>query len=529
MKDQIHTIIFAAIKKAYPNVEMPVFKIEPTDGKFGDYSANAAMILAKVVNEKPVDVAAKIIKAINETDNQIFESVEVAGPGFINFKMATSCFQKEVANIIEAGDKYGSSDLGKDLKVNVEFISGNPTGPLTIGNSRGGVIGDVLSNVLVKTNYNVTREYYFNDAGGQIDILGHSIIGDSEAQYRGDYIDDLRKRISGSDPRAVGKEAAQILIERIKKTAEEMGIKFDVWFAEGRDLREKGKVDEVLHWIDEKGLSYNSEGALWFRSTLFGDDKDRVLVRSNGEPTYFCVDCAYHWNKFVDRKFDRAINIWGADHHGDVPRVRGFVAALGYDDKFEIILHQFVRVVIDGKEVRMSKRTGTYVLVEDLLKEVGADVYRFFMLAYAPASHLNFDLALAKERSDKNPVYYVQYAHARINSILAKSADGHFEASAEKSLALLNEEAEISLIKQLIKLPELVEEIAGDYQVQKLTFYARELANAFHHFYEKCPVINSGSTNVTAARGREAARERAADSSRARGGGEGRPGEDDDR
>lgn len=502
MKQKIYNIILDAIKTIYPDIEGINFMVSATEPKYGDYTSNVAMIIGRLVDEKPAEVATKIIAQLKD---DMIESCEIAGPGFINFKISVTYFQKEISEIINAKESYGSSNFGKNLKVDVEFISGNPTGPLTIGNSRGGVIGDVLSSILTKSGYQVTREYYFNDKGGQIDILGHSILKDSEAQYRGEYIDDLAEEVSGKDAREVGEKAAQILIQKIKKTTENMGIKFDVWFAEGKDLRDKGKVDEIIKWLKTKDLVYEKEGAVWFKSTTFGDDKDRVLLKTGGEPTYFASDCAYHENKFADRKFDKCINIWGADHHGDVARVRGFVTALGYDDKFEIIIHQFVRIVVDGKEVRMSKRAGNFVLVDDLLSEVGTDVYRFFMLAYDPNSHLTFDLKLAKEKSDKNPVYYIQYAYARINSILAKIDLPDLSSQTRGardpgSITLIKEPEEIELIKKLIKLPELVEEIAGDYQVQKLAFYARDLANSFHHFYEKCPVVKASSPELTQAR-----------------------------
>ena len=500
MKFEIKNIIVDAIKKAFPDIKVLNFDVEYTNEKFGDYSTNVAMILGKQIGEKPQTVAQKIINNIEKSD--LIESAEVAGPGFINFKIALPYLQKKISEIKEAGEKYGKSDLGKDLKVNVEFISANPTGPLTIGNSRGGVIGDVLSNVLEKTGWQVTREYYFNDKGGQIDVLGHSILKDDQAQYKGDYIDQLAQKIKGKDAREVGEKAAQIIISWIKKTTQEMGIEFDVWFAEGKDIRDKGKVEEVVKWLKEKDLAYEKEGALWFRSTKFGDDKDRVIIRSNGEPTYFGIDAAYHHNKFEERKFDKAIDIWGADHHGDVARIKGFVNTLGFSDKFDILLHQFVMIVVGGKEVRMSKRTGQYILVDDLLKVVGKDVYRFFMLEYAPGSHMTFDLKLAKEHSEKNPVYYVQYAYARIHSILAKSQISSLkpQTNNKNQISKLKDPAEISLIKQLIKLPDLVQEIGEDYQVQKLPFYAVELATKFHNFYEKCPVIKSGDAKLTAVR-----------------------------
>lgn len=512
MKNQIQDIILRAIKKAYPEINIPAFRhafsVDEADAKFGDYSTNVALILQKVTGEKPQKIALNIINSIEKDD--LVEDASMAEPGFINFQIALPFLQEKITDVIKAGEKYGSIDIGKNKKVDIEFISANPTGPLTVGNSRGGVIGDVLSNIYEKAGYKVTREYYFNDAGGQIDVLGHSILKDEEAQYRGDYVDKLAEEIKGNDPREVGKLAAQKLIENIKNTASNMGIDFDVWTAEGKDLRETGKLDEVIKWLKEQDLAYENDGALWFKSTEFGDDKDRVLVKSNGEPTYFALDCAYHKDKLETRKFDKAINIWGADHHGDLARVKGFVKALGYEEKFDILVHQFVRIVKDGKEVRMSKREGNFILVDDLLTEVGKDVYRFFMLEYAPNSHLTFDLELAKKQSQKNPVYYVQYAYARIASILAKSEalnpkcmpEGETNSKSQKAClkAKLEKLEEIALIKQLIKLPELVEEIVGDYQVQKLPNYARTLADSFHRFYEKCPVIKSGSDELTSAR-----------------------------
>lgn len=502
MKNRIQEIILRAIKKAYPEINIPEFSVEKTDVKFGDYSTNVALILQKVTGEKPQKIALIIIENIEK--DELIEDATMADPGFINFKIALPFLQGKISEVIKSEGRYGDLDIGKNKKVDVEFISANPTGPLTVGNSRGGVIGDVLSNIYEKAGYKVTREYYFNDAGGQIDVLGHSILKDEEAQYKGDYVDKLTEEIKGNDPREVGKLAAQKLIENIKNTTSNMGINFDVWTAEGKDLRETGKLDEVIKWLKEQDLAYENEGALWFKSTEFGDDKDRVLVKSNGEPTYFALDCAYHKDKLETRKFDKAINIWGADHHGDLARVKGFVKALGYEDKFDILVHQFVRIVKDGKEVRMSKREGNFILVDELLTEVGKDVYRFFMLEYAPNSHLTFDLELAKEQSQKNPVYYVQYAYARIASILEKSKEqipnDKQIACLKANIKLLKEPEEIELIKQLIKLPELVSEIVGDYQVQKLPNYARTLADSFHRFYEKCPVIKSGSDELTSAR-----------------------------
>jgi len=453
---------------------------------FGDYSTNIAMIIKK----NPQEIA----NAITRFSSPVLGKVEVKN-GFINFFISKEYLQKQVEEILKEKDKFGNLKIGKGKKVNVEFISANPTGPLTVGNSRGGVIGDVLSNVLAKAGWKVTREYYFNDAGGQIDVLGHSVLKDDLAEYKGEYIDKLAKKLDGGDPREIGKKAAQIIIEEIKKTTKKMGIKFDIWTAEGRDLRDKGKVEKIIAWLKKNNLAYEKEGALWFKSTQFGDDKDRVLLRTNKEPTYFALDCAYHKNKFVERKFDKVINIWGADHHGDIARLKGFVKSLGYEDKFDILIQQFVRIIKKGKEVRMSKRTGIYVTIDELIDEVGLDVARFFFLTKAADTHLDFDLDLAKQQSEKNPVYYVQYAHARICSILRKIK----EKISLRNYELLKEPSELELIKQLVRLPEIIKDTAKDYQIQRIPQYAIDLATVFHQFYRDCQVL-SDDKELTQAR-----------------------------
>ena len=499
MKQEIKELISLVIQKEYPSLDSFSFVVDDSDPKHGDYASNVAMILAKRVGESPSIIAQKIIDGLKKND--IFEGLEVAGPGFINFKISLPYLENKIFEVISSGDSYGSWDIGKNKKVDIDFISANPTGPLTVGNSRGGVIGDTIGSVLESVGYNITREYYFNDAGGQIDVLGHSVLKDAEGQYKGQYIDDLNKKYPSGDYREVGKLAATELVSEIKKTAEKMGIKFDVWFAEGKDLRDKGKVAEVVTWLKEKKLAYESEGAVWFKSTQFGDDKDRVLIRSNGEPTYFCVDCAYHKNKLVERKFDLAIDVWGADHHGDVARIKGFVKALGCENNLQIVIHQFVKIMKDGKEVRMSKRTGNYITVEELLAEVGRDAYRFFMMQYALNTHMDFDLELAKDKTQKNPVYYVQYAYARINSILTKSNSQKLDAEAGNgNTNLLQAPEERALIMQIIKYPDLIKEVATDFQIQKIPQFSKDLAETFHHFYEKCSVINAENDELMKAR-----------------------------
>lgn len=510
MKDQIHQILIQVVKGIYPQVELPVFSIAPTEEKYGDYATNIAMVISRAAGEKPAEIAAKIIEQL-KTD-ELFDEVSLAGPGFINFKIALPYFQNKIKEIIGAGGSFGRSDLGKDLKVNLEFISANPTGPLTLGNGRNAYFGDCLGRVLESYGAVVEREYYVNDRGVQILALGHSVLKDSEAVYKGDYIDELRTKMNldgkmvglPSEAAAkLGEEAAAILLEDyIKKTIQKMGIKFNIWYSE-KSLHESGAVPEVLGELETMGLTYKKEDAVWLKTQDFGDDKDRVLITGQGEYTYFASDIAYHFNK-MKRGYNLLIDFWGADHHGYISRLNAAVEILrnkiDWSGELKIMICQLVKLMAGGKEVRMSKRAGNFVLLDELIDEVGPDVTRFFFLDRTLDTHMDFDLDLAKEKSDKNPVFYVQYAYARINSILGKVSSIKNQVSSMDELSLLKEPAEIALIKQLIKLPELVEEIAGDYQVQKLAFYARDLATSFHHFYENCPVVKAESEELVEAR-----------------------------
>ncbi len=505
MKKELEKIIAEAISalqkdKTWPAFDIPEIEIShPKDEKFGDYTTNVAMVLGKITGKKPMETANIINQQLTTNDLQQFEKLEVAPPGYINFYLSQSYLHRTVTEINRKAQKFGNSILGKGKKVQVEFISANPTGPIHLGNGRGGPLGDALASILEKVGYKVEREFYVNDWGNQIDILGHSVTKDEKAEYRGEYIDDLAKRLPKNlkEPREVGYWAAgMILEEMVKPTCGKLGIKFDNWFSE-KTLHEKGKVDKVLELFKKNKLVYEKEGALWYKSTKFGDDKDRVLVKTDGEKTYFAVDTAYHKNKF-DRGFDKVIDIWGADHYGDVIRVKSAVEeVLGYKSKLDFIITQFVRVIKDGKEVRMSKRKGVYFALDDLIEEVGKDAVRFIFLSYAPATHVNFDINLARERSEKNPVYYVQYAHARIFSILRKSEIGKRGSTSLdqigpkiSNLELLTYEKELSLMRELNKFPELISEIAESYEAHKLPHYAIKLADKFHAFYEKCRVIN---------------------------------------
>jgi len=480
IKDQIENLVNKIIgQKIDFTVEIPQEKT------YGDYATNVAMILAKKTKKEPIILAEGI--RLKLKDNNLFEKIEVIKPGFINFFLKPSFLQKQIKEILNKKEKFGQINIGKNKKVQIEFISANPTGPLTVANARGGPMGDVLANVFKKAGHKTEKEFYVNDSGNQVLILGKSILGQKGGQYKGKYIDELRKKIKEKDAAKAGERAAKIITnEMIKKTTDKLGIKYDKWFFES-SLRKSGKVDKVLKFLKNKKLTYEKDGAIWFRSKKFNNNRDRVVVKKDGEKTYLGGDIAYHYNKFKERKFDKVINIWGADHHGDVPGLQAGVAAMGFKGKLDIILHQFITILEKGKKVRMSKRKGVFVALDELLNMVGSDVVRFFFLMHSVDRHMDFDLGLAKEKSEKNPVYYVQYAYARIHSILAKS-----KVKSPKSkvkLNLLNHPSELGLIKELIKLPEIVEDTAKDYQVQRLPHYAIDVATAFHRFYTDCKVL----------------------------------------
>ena len=490
LRQEIKNLTEKAVKKLY-RVEAEVKIGQPENKEFGDYSTNVAMLLKK----NPQEIADSI-------KSHILEKIE-AKNCFVNFFISKGYLQKQVGEIIKQKDSFGSLKAGKNQKVSVEFISANPTGPLTLGNGRGGFCGDVLANVLAKAGYKASREYYINDRGEQVVKLGHSVLGDEQAVYKGQYIEELRGKIKGvkeTGATRVGGKAAKIILEKmIKPTVKKMGIKFDVWFSE-KGLYEKSEVKKILAVIKKNNLTYEKEKAIWFKSAQFGDDKDRVLIKEDGEETYFLSDIAYLKNKF-QRGFDKLIFFWGADHYGYVARLKAAAEALGYKkEQIDIIVMQLVRLLDAGKEVKMSKRSGIYVAIDELIGEVGLDVARFFFLTRSPGSHLNFDLDLAKEQSEKNPVYYVQYAHARICAILRKFGKSEIRnPKSETNSKLLNHESELNLIKQLIRLPEIIEDTAKDYQVQRLPQYATDLAAAFHAFYRDCQVI-SNDKNLTQTR-----------------------------
>lgn len=484
MKEEIKKIIGKAVENEAKNFSVEI----PSDKNHGDYSTNIALILKKNPNE----IAEKI-------KSDLFKKIEVKN-GFINFFISEDYFKKQLKVILKEKNKFGNLKIGKGKKINVEFVSANPTGLLTLGNGRGGFGGDVLANVLEKAGYKVTREYYINDTGAQIKKLGHSVLGDAEAVYKGEYIDDLRNKITRHkehlDPEKVGEKSAKIILEKmIKPSLKKMGVRFDVWFSE-KDLYKKGEIDKAITELSKMGFTYESEGALWFKSKDIGDDKDRVLIRADGIKTYFASDIAYLKNKF-QRGFGKLVMFLGADHYGYVPRLKAASFAFGFKkDSIDDIVMQLVRLFEKGKEVRMSKRTGIYVTIDELIDEVGLDVARFFFLMISPNTHMNFNLDLAKEKSEKNPVFKVQYAYARICSILRKAGKLSIKSP---NFKLLVEPSELELIKELAKFPEIIEDTAKDYQTQRLPQYAMSLTDAFHKFYENCRVI-SDAKGLTKAR-----------------------------
>ena len=484
-KTKIVDLLKKAVKE---NIDFDI--LIPDSDNFGHYSTNIALKLVKIRKNNPLAIAQEIVSFLEKSvQANFFEKIEIAGPGFINFWISKKALQSELKEILKKKEKYGDLKIGQNKKIQVEFISANPTGPLTIGNGRGGPFGDTLANVLKKAGYKTTKEYYVNDAGGQIKSLGRSVLGEKGAEYSGDYIDKLKKKIKNKNVESVGQKAAREILKQIKKTVENgMRIKMDSWFLEKKELLDSNEIAKTIDWLKKKNLTYEKEDALWFKSSQFGDEKDRVLVKSNGETTYLASDIAYHKNKFVKRKFNQVINVWGADHHGDVGRVKAAVEVLGFKNKLEIILMQFVRLVKDGKEVRMSKRKGVYVTVDDLLKEVGRDAFRFFFLMYSPDSHINFDLKLAKEHSLKNPVYYVQYAAVRAKGILKKyqALSIKYQKTNKKiDFNLLDTNEDIKLMLALSRFPEKIEKSANKYSPQVLVRYALDLAREFHNFYEK--------------------------------------------
>ncbi|HOQ36607.1 MAG TPA: arginine--tRNA ligase [Acetivibrio sp.] len=520
IKHQIEEIVKKSIRKASENGEIPEIPVEeltievPKDAGHGDFSTNIAMQGAKVAKKPPRQVAEIIINSM-DLSNTYIERVETAGPGFINFFLNNDWLYDALKDIQTKREDYGRIDLGKGQRVMVEFVSANPTGPLHMGNARGGALGDCIASVLEKAGYDVTREYYINDAGNQIEKFGISLearyiqllkgedaIEFPEDGYHGEdiiervkeYIEENGDKLLNVSSEERRKELVDYVlpknVEAIRKALESYGIKFDVWFSE-QSLYDNGEIQETLEYLEKNGYTTEKDGAVWFKATELGADKDEVLIRNNGIPTYFASDIAYHRNKFIKRGFDRVINLLGADHHGHAGRMKCAVKALGIDpDKLDVVLFQLVRLYRNGEIARMSKRTGKAISLTDLLEEVGRDAARFFFNTKASGNHLDFDLDLAVEESKDNPVFYVQYAHARICSMLNLLEGEGFKVPDVNSvqLTLLEAPEEIELMKKLAAYPEEIRISAQTLEPSRLTRYVLDVAGGFHSFYNACKV-----------------------------------------
>lgn len=516
-------------------VPLPAFNVErPADVSHGDFSCNAAMASAKALRNNPRAIGQMIADAA-VLDGTVFEKIEVAGPGFLNFFISPLWFNETVGEVISSGSDYGKTELGKGERVLVEFVSANPTGPMHIGNARGGALGDSLSSVLQFAGYEVEREFYVNDAGNQIEKFGKSLsirymqIADGNkadviASYGDDDVcrkifedeenfpmpEDVYKgvdiiehaynfyKINGdkfvnadeeSRKSALVEYALPLNIDGLEKDLQKYRIVYDTWFRES-SLHKSGAVKQIVDMLTEKGQTYEKDGAIWFKASDFGDDQDRVLVRANGIPTYFVPDIAYHYNKLVTRGFDKAIDILGADHHGYIARMKAALTALGVDaSKLDIVIMQMVMLVRNGETVKLSKRSGKAITLSTLLDEVPIDAARFFFNLRDPNTHLEFDLELAIEESSNNPVFYVQYAHARICSILRRmEEEGTGYSNIPVSELNFNHPAELALIRHIAALPNCINEAAKDYNPSKITKYLCDLAQLFHKFYDNCKI-----------------------------------------
>jgi arginyl-tRNA synthetase len=521
MKSKLQILLGSAVKvcinKGLIEADaVPVIEIDiPKDASHGDYASNVAMVLASRVKGSlpPRRIAAVIAEHIQESDD-VLERIEIAGPGFMNFFIKEHMWATLLEDVDKLGDRYGASDYGGGKNVHSEFVSANPTGPLHIGHARGAVVGDVVTNILEASGFLVFREYYINDAGNQMNNLGKSVLfryrellGEGiefpDGCYQGDYIRDIAQEIIDKEGdiycarnqeeavRIFTDYAASAILNEIKEDLKAFGVVFDNYFSES-NLYKDDRVAQLLAELEKKQFIYSDGETLWFKTTDFGDEKDRVVIRKNGEPTYFAADIAYHQNKY-DRGFETIIDVWGADHHGYIPRMVACIEALGHQkDSLKIILVQLVNLLRDGKPVAMSTRAGEFVTLKEVVDEVGRDAARYNFLMRRSDSHLDFDLELAKKQSSENPVYYVQYAHARICSILRNADEQGYEIPGYDAVDLrfLKLPEELKLIKAISRLPEVIEGAALALEPHRLTFYLNDLAALFHSYYNKHKVLS---------------------------------------
>jgi len=527
MKEEIKEKVIKAVEKEFPEVLQVKDRVKidiPKEDRFGDIATNVAFLLAKPLRKKPVEIAQKVKELLEELEE--FSKVEVAGGGFINIFLSLEYYRQVLDRIIKEGENYGAAKEPFRGKVNVEYVSANPTGPLHLGHGRGAVVGNVQSNLYRYIGYTVEREFYINDAGNQIKKLGESVYARfrqledptypfPEDGYHGEYIKEIaqhlykyerEKLLSMVDQQQAvdfcAEFAKELLLEKIKEDLKLLGVEFDIWFSE-RKLYTSGKVEEAIQFLKEKGLIYEKDGAVWVRTTRYGDDKDRVIIKSDGSYTYFAGDIAYHYDKFK-RGYDFIVNVWGADHHGYFPRLKAAVMAFGVpEDWIRVIFIQLVKLFKEGKEVRMSKRAGSFVTLRELVEEVGKDAVIYFFLTKDSNTHLNFDIDLAVKKSSENPVYYVQYAHARICSVFreAKERTG-FDPEEEfiGDINLLKEEPERVLMKYLSFIPDLIQDAAEKQQPHKLTQIAYQLASEFHYYYNNFKFLITDDEKLMKAR-----------------------------
>ena len=507
----------------FPAEPVPAFNTEiPADSKNGDVSTNAAMVCARPFRNNPRKIAEAIVSKI-DLNGSYFARCEVAGPGFINFFYSSEWYATVVATVLEQKEKYGETDLGAGKSVLVEFVSANPTGPMHIGNARGGAIGDCLASVLEKAGYEVAREFYINDAGNQIEKFKTSLevrylqIYKPETElpedaYKGqdiiDHANAFNEIYGDKYVNADSEERRQALCDfalpkNIQKLHDDLGkyrIQYDKWFNEST-LHKDGSVQRVIEQLKASGHTYEKDGALWFKTTEFGDEKDRVLVRENGVPTYLVPDIAYHYNKLAVRKFDKAVDIFGADHHGYIARIKASMTALGVDaDRLDIVIMQMVNLVRNGEKYKLSKRSGKAITLSTLLDEIPIDAARFFFNLREPNSHFDFDLDLAVSQTSQNPVYYAQYAHARICSVLKKMNEEGIEIKSldKAALSVLTAPEEQEMIKHLATLPNVINEAAKAYDPAKVTKYVIDLATMYHKFYNNCRIMGEDESVMQA-------------------------------
>ncbi len=494
-----------------PAVTLPEIAVEhPQNPEYGDYASSFPLKLARATGVSPLTIAEDVVRLIPPSPE--IDSIAVAPPGFINFTLKSDWLTGQVDSILVAGEAYSNINVGQGSRVQVEFVSVNPTGPLHVGHGRGAILGSTLANVLAAAGYEVEKEYYLNDAGSQIDAFYHSLYARYKQSfgietempadgYLGSYLVDLVKEIIAEEEDRflalpeqeavpqLGKLGLEKVIEQIRNDLELLGVSFDVWFSE-RSLFDNGQFKEVMRLLREGGYIAEKEGATWFVSTALGEDKDNVVVRGDGSPTYFASDIAYHYNKFLERKFDRVIDIWGADHQGHMSRMKAVVGAMGIaPERLQVIISQMVTLRRGEELVRISKRSGDIITLREVMDEVGTDACRFFFLSRSADSQMDFDMELAKKESADNPVYYVQYAHARIASILRLAKDRRINYR-DGDVSLLSSEPELTLIRKMLLLPEIVEVVAHTLEPHHLPYYARDLATVFHSFYKQCRVVS---------------------------------------